>query len=109
MSAATNGYWDGVQVLLNAKANINIQEKYGSTALHFSSKQGHLLVTELLLAAGASASLVDGNGETALDLALAGNHHDVCQLLLMHMGSEPPPTVSETEHSPHTHQIQHLT
>ena len=61
---------------------------------------------ELLLAAGAITSLADGNGETALDLALAGNHDDVCQLLLMHMGSEPPPTVSETEHSPHTHQIQ---
>ena len=77
----------GVQVLLDAKADINMQDTNGSTALHFSAQKGHLLVTKLLLAADAIASLVDRDGKTALDLALAGNHDDVCQLLLMHMGS----------------------
>ena len=105
-TAASSGYYHGIEALLTANANVNVQSEDGFTALHFAAQEGHLSITELLLAAGASAFLVNKNGQTALDLALAGNHHDVCQLLLMHMGSEPPLIISETEHSPHTHQIQ---
>ena len=76
---------------------MNVYDEYGDNAVHLAAQRGHLSITELLMAAGADTSLY---GETALDLALAGNHHDVCQLLLMHMGSEPPPTVSKTEHTP---------
>ena len=39
--------------------------------------KGHLSITKLLLAAGADTS------QAVLDLALAGNHHDVCRLLLI--------------------------
>ena len=62
------------------------------------------------IAVGDSAPIVYEDGQTAFDLALAGNHHDVCRILLMRMGSaEPPPIISETKHSPLTDQIQYQT
>ena len=94
MVAANCGYHAGVEVLLRANADINVQDTFfGATALHFAARNGLLSVSEVLLAAGSDTSLFDEDGQTALDLALAGSHHDVCQLLLMHTSDVP-----ETEH-----------
>ena len=84
MKAARRGHVSGVRILLNAQAHMNLQNTNGYTALHYSSSGGNLVITELLLSAGADSSLLTIDGQTALDLALASEHAEVCQLLLMH-------------------------
>ena len=72
--AAQYDYKEGVTVLLNAGANVDI---FGSTALHEAAENGFLSISELLLASGAQASLTDNDGMTPVDYALDNNHHDV--------------------------------
>ena len=81
MVAAEYGYDEGVQVLLNASADVNIQNSYDSTALHFAAYKGHLTTCKILLASGARASLTEMNGYTPLDNAQQNGHHRVCELL----------------------------
>ena len=97
MIAANNDYKEGVSFLLNAGASVNIQNIFGATALHEAAKKGFQAVSELLLASGAQALLInDNNGMTPLDYALDNNHHDVCQLFLANIDSNPLPAVTES-------------
>ena len=77
MEAAAHGYDKGVEVLLNAAADVNIQNSYGGTALHYAAGWGHLAVSKMLLASGAEASLTDSYGRIPLDLALNNDRHEV--------------------------------
>ena len=90
------GYEEGVMVLLNAGAEVNVQDVFGITALHEAAENGFLVISELLLASGAQVSLADDHGMTPLDYALEKNHHDVCQLLLANIDSNPLPAVTES-------------
>ena len=104
IAAAHYGYKEGVTVLLNAGANVNIQNKFGMTALHEAAENGFLAISELLLASNAQASLTDNAaGMTPLDYALDNNHHDVCQLLLVSIDSDPLPVVTEGTNTSGTH------
>ena len=87
MAAASSGYDKGVQVLLNASADANIQSSHGSTALHWAAEKGHLGICKMLLASGARASLTNSNGSTPLGLAQSNGHHEVCELLRSIMDS----------------------
>ena len=82
--------------MLNTGANVNIQNMFGSTALHVAAENGFLPTSELLLASGAQASLTDNAGLTPLDYALDNNHHNVCQLLLANLDSSPLPAMTDT-------------
>ena len=93
--AAQYDYKEGISVLLNAGAEVNIQSVFGTTALHQAAANGYLATSELLLASGAQASLIDTSGKTPLDYALDINHHDVCQLLLVSIDSNPLPAVTK--------------
>ena len=48
--ASLNGRTDIVKLLVAAGSDFNLQDKRGCTALHFASKQGHLLIVEHLVA-----------------------------------------------------------
>ena len=87
MIAAYFGYDKGVQVLLNASADVNIQNSYGVTALHWAAQEGHLGICKMLLASGARASLTNSDGNTPLDLAQSKGHREVCELLRSIMDS----------------------
>ena len=87
MTAAEYGYDKGVQVLLNASADVNIQCSYGNTALHYAAEAGHLGICKMLLASGARASLTNSDGNTPLDYAQSNGHHEVCELLRSIMDS----------------------
>ena len=82
-----HGYDKGVQVLLNASADVNIQNSRGNTALYFAADKGHLGICKMLLASGARASLTNSNGNTPLDNAQSNGHHEVCELLRSIMDS----------------------
>lgn len=57
--AASKGYEDIVQFLLQKKAEVNIIDKYGKTPLHEAINNGHDLVASLLVESGASLDIVD--------------------------------------------------
>ena len=101
MDAAYYGYEKGVEILLNAAADVNIQASEGDTALHAAAAEGHLAVCKILLASGALASLTNSNGDTALDYALNNGHHEVCELLRIRMDSDPPTTQEIAKPQPH--------
>ena len=82
-----HGYDKGVQVLLNASADVNIQNSHGFTALHWAAEKGHLGICKMLLASGARASLTNSNGNRPLDYAQSNGHHEVCELLRSIMDS----------------------
>ena len=58
-----------VKRLIQAGGDINIQDEYGNTALHFASREGHVEVITTLLAAGADKTIKDMDGQTPHDVA----------------------------------------
>ena len=54
--------------LIEKGSLLNIQNKYGETALHIAARKGYLDTVEELIANGASKSIVDSNGDTPYDL-----------------------------------------
>ena len=101
IEAASYGYEKGVEILLNAAADVNIQGSDGDTALHHAAAhEGHLAVCKILLASGALASVTNSSGNTPLDLAQHNGHHKVCELLRSSMHSDPPATLPTTKEKP---------
>ena len=95
MTAAAYGYEKGVKIVLNAAADVNIQNSLGHTALHYAAERGHLAICKILLASGALASVTASDGYMPLDLAQHNGHHKVCELLRSTMDSDPNPTTQE--------------
>jgi len=54
--------------LIEKGSLLNIQNKYGETALHIAARKGYLDTVEELISNGASKSIVDSNGDTPYDL-----------------------------------------
>lgn len=82
MRASMNGFSDIVQLLIEAKAKLNIQNMFGNTALMLAALKGHTESAQRLLAAGADTSLKNTQGLTALNIAVDKKHHEVGYLLL---------------------------
>jgi ankyrin repeat protein len=81
--AAQNGHAETVQILLEARANVNHQNKTGCTALFAAALMGHSEVVKLLLEAGAS-DIPTKFGDTALSQAEANNDRNMRRLLLQY-------------------------
>jgi ankyrin repeat protein len=59
-----------VQLLLEKKANPNIQDSNGRTALHVAAEKGHMVVVKLLLQKGAELDSKDKEyGQAVLHVA----------------------------------------
>jgi len=71
--------------LLVQKANLEIKDMDGWTALHISAQNGHYSIVQLLLAAGADIHATTNKEETALYLAVKKNHRKVEELLWKEM------------------------
>ena len=92
MYAANYGYEKGIEILLNAAADVNILDSFDDTALHSAAEKGHLAVCKILLASGAQATVTNSSGNTPFDDAMNDGHHEVCELLRTRMDSDPPTT-----------------
>mmetsp|Transcript_23508 Transcript_23508/g.40201 ORF Transcript_23508/g.40201 Transcript_23508/m.40201 type:complete len:133 (+) Transcript_23508:112-510(+) len=79
--AANKGMDEIVKLLIRHKANVNKQNKLGSTALHCASGYGNLGTVRALLEAGASTDLRDMEGKTPHDLAKLYGQTEVVALL----------------------------
>ena len=79
---ARKGYTKLIQLLIQDGADINGQNKYGNTALHFASYYSHKDCLETLLRAGAGVNVQDNRGWTALYWASYYSHKDCLEALL---------------------------
>lgn len=66
------------------KANPNIQDDDGMTALMHAAKKGYIKECEFLITCGADIHAKGPNEETALMLAASANQAEICQFLLKH-------------------------
>jgi ankyrin repeat protein len=81
MLAAGKGAADIVEVLLNFKADVHLEDKFGNTALHYACEDGNFRTTHLILTAGADPFMPNFNEETAFDIADANRHSHISYLL----------------------------
>jgi ankyrin repeat protein len=75
--AAREGRLEAVRVLIEAHADLNITDEYGSTPLILAILNGHLDVAGALLEAGADPKIADEWGRTAIFVATDLNTRDV--------------------------------
>lgn len=85
IAAAERGRVDVARLLLNAGADVNATDKYGSTALVSASSAGHADIVKLLIAAGANVNMKTTGtygGETALMAASENGRTEIVRSLL---------------------------
>ena len=82
MFASEEGHEEIVDTLLEAKAKVDIQNKFGKNALMYAAFRGHRKIVEKLLKADAMVNMKSYHGSTALMLALDKRHYDTVSLLL---------------------------
>ena len=70
-----------VAQLLRAKANVNAENDYGSTPLHWAAYYGHAAVVAQLLQAKANPTAVNKYGYTPAKTAESRGHSDLAKLL----------------------------
>jgi ankyrin repeat protein len=70
-----------VQALIAAKADLNVQDKQGGTAVMYAAFMGRQGMLEALLAAKADVNLKTGTGESALKIAKARKFQNIVDLL----------------------------
>ncbi|XP_054452716.1 KN motif and ankyrin repeat domain-containing protein 1-like [Anoplopoma fimbria] len=74
-----------VRLLLSCRADANLQDSQGTTALMFASERGHTHIARLLLERSlCDLTLTDKRGQTALSIAMQGSHTDTAALLQAH-------------------------
>jgi hypothetical protein len=84
MLASKTGLLETARLLLESGARVNLQDKYGITALILAALCNHTEVVELLLKAGADVNLQDRDGKTALMYVSFNDYTEVVELLLKH-------------------------
>ena len=80
--ASQNGHYQCVDLLLQSKANLDIQTNEGRTALYIASQTGHHQCVDLLLHSKANPDIQSNEGATALCIASQNGHYQCVDLLL---------------------------
>ncbi|CAK9033459.1 unnamed protein product, partial [Durusdinium trenchii] len=81
-AAAEEGNAQIVELLLAARATVNLQDKEGNAPLHAAAEEGNSQIVELLLATGATVNLQDKKGEAPLHKAARSDSPRIVELLL---------------------------
>jgi ankyrin repeat protein len=68
-------------MLIERGADVSVQNKYGSTALHLASWNGHVDLARMLIEHGADVSVQNKDRQTAQRMALERGHVDLAQML----------------------------
>ncbi|NXV96002.1 KANK4 protein, partial [Calonectris borealis] len=81
---------DMVRALLSCRADVNLQDEEGTTALMVACRQGNADIVRLLLAQpGCQVALTDKGGNSALSLAQRAARGDIAALLRAHAEQSP--------------------
>lgn len=83
IDAASQGNIALVDTFLKAKANPNVQDRKGFTALMMASMYGNQNMVKLLLRYGANPFLRSQSKHKAIDFAFKNNHPQIVNLLKM--------------------------
>lgn len=88
MNAVKNNQREEVKFLLNAGADVNAKDVYGSTPLHFATNHARSHIMELLVEYGADVNAQDKNGVTKLMQVCSYGDIEMVGYLLEH-GADP--------------------
>jgi ankyrin repeat protein len=69
-------------VLIDAGADVNLQDENGWTALHIAASVNNQEIVEILVDAGANLDMETLDGYTALDLALQNDNNQMAHILV---------------------------
>lgn len=81
MLAAVTGELEVVEMVLEAKPNVNVTTPAGATAMHYAAAFGHIDIARTILRAGAETNPIDIQGRTPLWAAAQQGHVDMVKLL----------------------------
>ncbi|RZF38209.1 hypothetical protein LSTR_LSTR005570 [Laodelphax striatellus] len=84
MEAASAGFTQIVQLLIEHRADVNAQSSSGNTPLMYACAGGHEDAVRVLLEAGANVEDHNENGHTPLMEAASAGHVNVAKILLEH-------------------------
>ena len=73
---------DLVSDLIALGANLNWQDDYGRTALHYCGQYDHLEIAKMLIEAGADVNIQHDRGWTPLHIFTFYNHSRIVRMLL---------------------------
>jgi hypothetical protein len=80
--AAYSGHQEVVELLVEVgNAQLNKQDEWGRTALHWAAYGGQLVPAKYLVARGCSLTVQYQGGNTALDIATENQYHQIVQFL----------------------------
>jgi uncharacterized protein len=88
VQAVKTGNVDAVRAMVTAKADSNVAEPDGTTALHWAVQSGNLEVVDLLIRSGAKVSVANRYGVTPLSVAATGTSAAIVERLLA-AGADP--------------------
>ena len=82
--AVCKGFMPMVQLLVARKVDVNSQDMYGNTALHYACDKGRKNVVEFLVENGSDPNVVDHRGNTPIHNACSVNDLSIVHVLLKH-------------------------
>jgi len=80
--AAEYGNAEVVKILVDAKADVDVQERHGYTALHYAIMHGHTEIVKILVDAKADVDVQERHGDTALTYAALKGHTEIVKILV---------------------------
>jgi ankyrin repeat protein len=80
--AAWFGRVEIARMLIDAGANLDIQDIFGKTILHVAMEGNYSEITQMLIDAGAKLDIQDRDGETVLHWAAWRNYSEITQMLI---------------------------
>ena len=80
--AIQNDNTKNARLLIEADANLNIQDYDGKTPLHFAIYKPNTEIAKLLIKAGADVKAIDKNGNTPLHNAIYKRNTEIAKLLI---------------------------
>lgn len=81
LESANKGHVEVVRLLLRYKAEPDMRDKDGITALMFACYHGHLGAVKALLNAGSNADFRSKEKKTALQLAKSSGHYEIARVI----------------------------
>ena len=98
MAAVVKNHHDIVEQLLQSKADVNLSDESGTTALHYATMFKNTNTIQILLDAGADIHSLDAQNYSPLDYAVMYNDSKLIALLLYSC-------ILQEEHSIHLHSL----
>ena len=82
MLATKNNHLEIMQELINANADINLQDTQGCTAIMIATQNSNIAIMQKLIESGADINLINKDGDSALLLAIFNRNTSMIDFLL---------------------------